>query len=33
MNFCAEYEVRFAKEGDYWRCVDQPDLVMLRGDR
>jgi hypothetical protein len=27
-----EYGLHFAKEGDHWRCVEHPDLVMLRGD-
>lgn len=27
-----EYGLRFAKEGDQWRCVEWPDLVTLRGD-
>jgi hypothetical protein len=22
---------RFSKDGDRWRCVEPPDLVMLRG--
>jgi hypothetical protein len=26
-----EYGLHFAKEGDRWRCVEEPDLAMLRG--
>jgi hypothetical protein len=33
MILCAEHGLRFAKEGDHWRCVEHPGLVMLRGDR
>ena len=29
----AEYGLHFAKEGDHWRCVEYPDLLMLRGER
>lgn len=25
--------LRFANEGDHWRCVESPDLVMLPGER
>jgi hypothetical protein len=28
-----EQRLHFAKEGDHWRCVEHPDLVMLRGER
>ena len=28
---CAEHGLHFAKEGDHWRCVERPDLVMLPG--
>ena len=31
MTFCADYGLHFAKEGDHWRCVELPDVVMLRG--
>jgi len=31
MIFCAEYGLHFAKDGDHWRCIEQPDLVMLSG--
>lgn len=27
-----EYGLHFAKDGDRWRCVDWPDLVMLPND-
>jgi hypothetical protein len=30
---CTEQGLHFAKEGDHWRCVEHPDLVMLRGGR
>ena len=33
MILCAEYGLHFAKEGDHWRCVEYPDLLMLRGER
>jgi hypothetical protein len=33
MIFCAEHGLHFAKDGDGWRCVEHPKLVMLRGDR
>ena len=26
-----EYGLRFAKEGDLWRCVEYPELLMLPG--
>jgi hypothetical protein len=26
-----EHGLHFAKKGDYWRCVEWPELVMLRG--
>jgi hypothetical protein len=25
--------LHFAKDGDHWRCVEHPDLAMLRGGR
>jgi len=28
-----EHGLRFTKGGDSWRCVEHPDLVMLRGER
>jgi len=28
-----EYGLHFAKDGDRWRCVEHPELVMLRGER
>jgi hypothetical protein len=28
-----EYGLHFAKDGDHWRCVDWPELVMLCGER
>ena len=31
MILCAEYGLRFAKEGDLWRCVEYPELLMLPG--
>jgi hypothetical protein len=31
MILCAVYGLHFAKDGDHWRCVEYPDLVMLRG--
>jgi len=31
MIFCAEYGLHFTKDGDRWRCVEYPDLVMLPG--
>lgn len=31
MILCAECGLRFAKNGDHWRCVEHPDLVMLCG--
>ena len=31
MISCAEHGLHFAKEGDHWRCVEYPDLLMLRG--
>ena len=30
MISCAEYGLHFAREGDHWRCVEYPDLLMLR---
>jgi hypothetical protein len=27
-----EHGLHFAKDGDHWRCVEHPDLLMLRGD-
>ena len=30
---CAEYGLHFAREADLWRCVERPELVMLRGER
>ena len=32
MILCAEVGLQFAKDGDHWRCVEHPGLVMLRGD-
>jgi hypothetical protein len=29
MIFCAECGLHFAKDGDGWRCVECPSLVML----
>ena len=26
-----EYGLHFTKDGDLWRCVEHPGLVMLRG--
>jgi len=31
--FCAEYGLHSIKDGDHWRCVELPDVVMLRGER
>jgi hypothetical protein len=31
MILCAGYGLRFAKDGDRWRCVEYPELAMLRG--
>jgi len=31
--FCAEYGLHFRKDGDHWRCVEWPDLLMLRVER
>ena len=31
MILCAEYGLRSAKEADHWRCIELPDVVMLRG--
>jgi hypothetical protein len=28
-----EYGLHFRGEGDRWRCVELPELVMLRGGR
>jgi hypothetical protein len=28
-----EYGLHFAKDGDHWRCMEHPDLLMLRGGR
>jgi len=28
-----EYGLHFTKEGDHWRCVENPDLLMMRGER
>lgn len=28
-----EYGLRFAKDGDHWRCVEYPALLMLWGER
>jgi len=28
-----EYGLHFRKDGDRWRCVERPDLLMLPGDR
>jgi hypothetical protein len=28
-----EYGLHFAREGDRWRCVERPELVMLHGGR
>ena len=33
MILCAEYGLHFAKEGNHWRCIELPELVMLRGGR
>ena len=33
MLTCAEYGLNFANEGDHWRCVEHPDLVMVPGER
>jgi hypothetical protein len=33
MSLCAEYGPHFAKEGGHWRCVELPDLLMLRGPK
>jgi hypothetical protein len=33
MILCAEYGLHFTREGDRWRCVEWPDLMMLRGER
>ena len=33
MIFCAEYGLHFAREGDHWRNVEYPDLLMLRVER
>ncbi len=33
MILCTEYGLHFAKDGDHWRCVERPELVMLRGER
>jgi hypothetical protein len=33
MILCAEYGLHFTREGDHWRCVEWPDLMMLRGER
>jgi hypothetical protein len=27
-----EHGLHFAKEGDHWRCVEHPELVVLRGE-
>jgi hypothetical protein len=32
MIFCADSGLHFANEGGHWRCVEYPELVMLRGD-
>jgi len=29
----SEHGLRFVKDGDCWRCVEYPGLVMLPGDR
>jgi hypothetical protein len=31
MIFCAEYGLHFAKEGDHWRCVEYPGVLLLSG--
>ena len=31
MILCAEYGLHFAREGDHWRCVEYPELLMLPG--
>jgi len=31
MIFCADYGLHFAKDGDHWRCVEYPGLLMLSG--
>ena len=28
-----EYGLHFVKDGDHWRCMEHPELVMLRGRR
>jgi hypothetical protein len=28
-----EAGIRFTHEGNHWRCVEYPDLLMLRGER
>jgi hypothetical protein len=28
-----EFGLHFTREGDHWRCVEHPALVMLPGDR
>ena len=33
MILCVECGLHFAKDGDHRRCVERPELVMLRGDR
>ena len=33
MIFCAEYGLHFTRDGDHWRCVEYPDLLMLPGER
>jgi hypothetical protein len=33
MIFCAEYSLNFSKDGDHWRCVEWPEVVMLHGER
>jgi hypothetical protein len=33
MILVAEYGLHFVKEGDRWRCVARPELVMLPGER
>jgi hypothetical protein len=25
--------LHFRREGNHWRCIEQPDLMMLHGDR
>jgi hypothetical protein len=29
INVCAEYGLHFRKDGDHWRCVELPELLMV----